>query len=124
MTGIIAELHALPRGRFRVMLGPKVLVASATDPEHAACRALLALGITGTLVTRWTGANHDAVRMAIEAGARMSMVEESATGLRRVKWRPVDREAMDALENRVGAPADGVSGSVGPSVTMSSNASV
>ncbi len=44
-------------------------LAVAGDPEHAACRALLAMGVTGSLRTRWKSAAHDAMALDIERGA-------------------------------------------------------
>ena len=56
---------------FRVLLEDgDVLLARTADPEHDACRALLSQGITGKLITRWAGSNHDSMILDIEKGAR------------------------------------------------------
>ena len=87
---IRVEIVPLPRGRFCAMLGSRVLVATSTDAERAACRALLALGIKGEMVTRWKGADHDAMSFPhIEAAAKFTIVDEATRGLRKVRWRPM-----------------------------------
>jgi hypothetical protein len=48
-----------------------VLVANSIQPEHDACRALLAQGITGTLVTHHAGEAHPSLAMGIAWGARV-----------------------------------------------------
>jgi hypothetical protein len=45
--------------RFRVTYLGKTLIESARDPEHEACRALLAQGIKGKLVPRQLGGSHE-----------------------------------------------------------------
>ncbi|MFM9939433.1 MAG: hypothetical protein ACKVP7_08050 [Hyphomicrobiaceae bacterium] len=50
------------------------------DPEHAACRALLARGITGQLSVRWRGSNHAASSFDIERGARFAISESRQRG--------------------------------------------
>lgn len=71
----------------RVTFEGEQLLTSA-DPEHDACRALLARGITGTLVTRWKGAAHDAMRLDIERAAGFRTVDARKDGPRTAPWRP------------------------------------
>ena len=67
---IEVALHPVREGVWSVMRGGVVLVASSIQPEHDACRALLAQGITGTLVTRHAGEAHQSLAMGIAWGAR------------------------------------------------------
>lgn len=63
------EIEPIGRGKFCVRHEGEILLAGTHDPEHDACRALLAHGITGTLVTRWRGSRIDSMRMDIARGA-------------------------------------------------------
>lgn len=74
--------------RFRVWHRDEVLIESARDPEHAACRALAARGLTGRLVSRWKDAAHDAMSMDIAWGAGRRAAEGDRQGLRFAKWNP------------------------------------
>ena len=56
--------------RFRVHYAGGVLIESTPDPERDACRALIALGITGTLRTRWRGAKHWSMQLNVVTGTR------------------------------------------------------
>lgn len=67
------EIEAAGRNDLRVHYGDKVLIERTRDPEFAACRALLALGKRGTLVTRWRGSRIDAMRVYIEQGAEFTV---------------------------------------------------
>lgn len=67
---IEVALHPAREGVWSVMREGVVLVANSTQPEHDACRALLAQGITGTLVTRHAGDPHQSLAMSIAWGAR------------------------------------------------------
>lgn len=75
------------KGRIRVTFRGEVLVEHR-DPEFAACRALLARGITGMLVTRWKGSAHDAMRVPIERGARLSTSEPDRRKIGFVAFQP------------------------------------
>jgi hypothetical protein len=58
----IQQTHYTSTGaRYRLTYLGATLIESARDPEYEACRALLARGITGTLVTqpRRLGASHE-----------------------------------------------------------------
>ena len=57
--------------RYRVTYLGATLVESARDPEFEACRALLARGITGTLVTYSPGGSVPRMRVDIEKGAKL-----------------------------------------------------
>lgn len=83
--------------RWRVThAGGVVLVDSSRDPEHYACRALLALGVTGTVETWHAGAKHAAMRIDIEHGAGRS-VSESQTGLRNRRWVPFEHAERNLM---------------------------
>ena len=70
--------------RFRVTYQGETLIEEARDPEHEACRALLALRITGTLLTRWKGSNCHAMRLDIERDAGVTIDDTP----RRSQWTP------------------------------------
>ena len=82
-------------GRFSVTYGGETLVASARDPGTDACRALLARGITGRLVTRWVGSDHDAMSMDIAAISTRRVEESDRHGLRVVAFRAFDPASLD-----------------------------
>lgn len=63
------EIAAKGRGRYIVRHAGRVLIASTSDPEHDACRLLLAMGCMGTLQTRWRGSEVVALRLDIVTGA-------------------------------------------------------
>jgi hypothetical protein len=65
------------------------LIESSRDPELDACRALVAIGITGRLAVWRSGAAHAASRVDIERGAKWSAVETDH-GPRFVPWQPFD----------------------------------
>lgn len=71
-----------------------LLVADASDPEHAAARALVALGHTGPFEVWIPSASEQGkwivslrIKSAREA-AKFSMVEEDRRGLKLVRYRP------------------------------------
>ena len=72
-----------------------VLLENARDPEFQACRALLALGLTGQLVTYSVGSSTPRMRIDIRAGAKMSTTAEG----RFVRWQPFDRELVGRAAN-------------------------
>src|SRR5262245_32112513 len=65
--------------RYRVMYLGKTLIESTRDPEFEACRALLAKGVTGTLVTYSPGSSVSRMRIDIAKGAQL-MTIDNATG--------------------------------------------
>lgn len=80
------EIEPIGRGKFSVRHEGEILLAGTRDPEHDACRALLAHGITGTLVTRWLGSRIDSMRIDIARGATWT--------LRGIKVRPFVENAV------------------------------
>lgn len=68
------------------------VLLTANDPEHEACRVLLAKGIKGPLRVRWKGASHDAARLDIETGAAKTVRENDKHSPRMVTWTPFWRE--------------------------------
>ena len=96
------EIELLPHSptaahlRYRVTHLGQVLIASTRDPEYDACRALLALGIAGTMTTFNRGSPTPCMRIDIERGAQMRTNEGTKAGPRLAKWRPFDRFDDDA----------------------------
>lgn len=89
---VIARLIPLwkPRGRFGyaydVELHGELIVAGSRDPEHDACRALQARGITGKLQLIDGNTGKPRTRIDIEAGAKWRVSEEDTDGLRLRRW--------------------------------------
>jgi hypothetical protein len=82
--------------RYRVNYAGNVLVDSSRYPEFDACRALLALGLTGKVEVWRPGAAFPAMRIDIERGARLTVSETEDHGPRMVRCRPAPtRELRD-----------------------------
>ena len=65
----IERMHYRSTGaRYRVTYLGETLIESARDPEFEACRALLANGVTGTLVTYSPGSSVPRMKVDIEKG--------------------------------------------------------
>jgi len=81
--------HYTPAGaRYRVTYLGETLIGSARDPEYEACRALLAKGIKGMLVTYSPGRLVARMRIDIETGAQLTIIENAKEGPRRARYRP------------------------------------
>jgi hypothetical protein len=74
--------------RFRVTHLGETLIESARDPEYEACRALLAKGIKGKMVTYSRGSLVTRMRIDIETGAKLTIIENAKEGPRRARYRP------------------------------------
>lgn len=81
--------------RYRVTHLGAVLIESTRDPEFEACRALLAKGITGTMVTYSPGSPVPRMRLDIEKGAALMTIESATVGLRICRYKPHPRAADD-----------------------------
>jgi hypothetical protein len=85
----IEPTHSTGTGaRYRVTHSGKTLIESARDPEYQACRALLAKGIRGELVTYRPGSLVARMRIDIETGAQLTIIENAKEGPRRARYRP------------------------------------
>jgi len=73
--------------RYRVMHLGKTLVASTRDPEFEACRAMLAKGFKGTLVSYGPGSSVPSVSVDIERGARLAAIENDKDGPKIGRYR-------------------------------------
>jgi hypothetical protein len=80
--------------RYRVNYAGNLLVDSSRYPEFDACRALLALGLTGKVEVWRHGAAFPAMRIDIERGARLTISETEDHGPRLVRWRPVPTKEL------------------------------
>ena len=87
--------YTLAGARYRVTYLGATLVESARDPEFEACRALLARGITGTLVTYSPGSSVPRMRVDIEKGAKLTIVENAKDGPRTARYRPHPSSAQE-----------------------------
>jgi hypothetical protein len=63
-------------------------LGSARDPEFEACRALLAKGITGTLLTYSPGSSVPRMKVDIEKGAKLATIDNANDGPRLGRYRP------------------------------------
>ena len=74
--------------RYRVTYLGETLIQSARDPAFEACRALLAKGVKGRLVTYSPGSSVPRVRVDIETGARLTTIDNATEGPRIGHYRP------------------------------------
>jgi hypothetical protein len=74
--------------RYRVTYLGETLIESARDPEFETCRALLAKGVTGTLVTYSPGSSVPRMRVDIAKGAQLMTINNATDGPRIGRYRP------------------------------------
>ena len=74
--------------RYRVTYQGATLIESARDPAFEACRALLARGIVGRLVTYSPGSSVPRLRVDIEQGATLMTIDNANDGPRFGRYRP------------------------------------
>lgn len=74
--------------RWRVFHDGAVLVPSTRDPTFDACRFLAGRGAIGRLEVWHVGQAHAAVRLDIERGASLTVMEGEKCGPRIVPWKP------------------------------------
>ena len=84
--------------RWRVWHLGKVLIEATRDPEPAACRALLELGITGRAETYGLGGTAPRLRFDIEALAELSTDEAGTPRFRSYRAFRPDGVAADGRE--------------------------
>ena len=85
----IERTHYTSTGaRYRVTYLDETLIESARDPAFEACRALLAKGIVGTLVTYSPGSSVPRLRVDIEKGSKLMAVDNANDGPRFGRYRP------------------------------------
>ena len=93
------------------------------DPEHAACRALRAMGITGRALFVHKDSGMPGLSMNIERAADFATVEDAKSGLRTIRYVPFARDGVtppasdeefgtDIAERSFSAPGDGVADAV------------
>jgi hypothetical protein len=104
----IAPTHLTENGqRYRVSWAGKTLIESTRNPEHDACRALLARGITGRLEVWRAGTTFPASSIDIERGAGWTISETEEHGPRLVRWRPFEHSDGDAISRSDGSGKNG-----------------
>jgi len=92
--------------RYSVTYRGAMLVENTRTPAFAACRALLARGITGRLEVWRPGKASADMQLDIETGAGLTISETDAHGLQVVPWRPFAQDPQNApLSSDVRAPA-------------------
>ena len=72
-----------------------MLVENTRTPAFAACRALLARGITGRLEVWRPGKTCADMQLDIETGAGLTISETDAHGLQVVPWQPFARHPVE-----------------------------
>jgi hypothetical protein len=106
MTKVWIEPHRKGGGgyRYRIKLGDRVLMESSRVPTYDACRALLALGITGRLEVWRPGSAHPAMLVPdIERAAGYTVIENEKIGPVLGKYSPF---GLDGVSRASGsAPA-------------------
>ncbi len=98
--------------RYRATYAGSVLIETSLNPEFDACRALLAMGITGSMEVWRPGATFPTMTLDIERGAGLTVSETDANGLRIVRWQPFSDAAPNAVLSRCIEPRTAVSGPV------------
>jgi hypothetical protein len=84
--------------RYRVTYQGEV-IKSARDPEFVACRALLARGIRGALLTRTLGSSvPTGLRIDIEKGAGLTTIESEKVGPKLGRYAPHPKSNGTATE--------------------------
>lgn len=83
--------------RYGAIWNGERIVTDSPDPEHDACRALLAMGITGRMETRTGGKLR--MRFDIEYGAGRMTTESDRGGLHTGKYRVPPWESMRAAND-------------------------
>jgi hypothetical protein len=74
--------------RYRVTYLGETLIESTRDPAFEACRALLARGIVGKLVTYSPGSSVPRLRVDIEKGSKLMTIDNANDGPRFGRYRP------------------------------------
>jgi hypothetical protein len=75
------------------------LIESSRVPALEACRALLALGITGKLEVWRPGKAWPDMQLDIEEGAKLTVIETEKEGPRFGWWRPFSDATLDAVSS-------------------------
>jgi hypothetical protein len=92
---------------YSVEFAGELIVEGSNNPEHDACRALLANGITGPLLLLDCATGKERSRIDIERGA-LWLVSEEQRGFRVRRWAPTDAEDSprtgESLEGNAAAP--------------------
>jgi hypothetical protein len=102
-----ARLHPIGKhGVYNVLFDGKLLVENSRVPELDACRALLAMGISGelTLCDGKTGKRRSIVD--IEGAVKLTVEENNTTGPRFRKWRPFHVKAQQTGNGTPHSPED------------------
>ena len=74
--------------KWRATLDGNVIVDAHRDPEHAACRALLAMGITGRVIFQHASSGTAGLSMDIMHGANLITYDDDEQGLRTRQYGP------------------------------------
>ena len=103
MTPIRLTLELTPTGRYRAMLGAKLLVTSR-EPFYSAARVLLAEGLDPETVleAQHKGSPIVAMRAKLGEAARWTVIESDEGGLQRRLWKPhplAEKRRQDAAQS-------------------------
>jgi hypothetical protein len=74
------------KDRWNAYYKGELLVEGSVDPEHDACRKLLALAHKGRVYFRHRGENYVSMQLDIERGAKKCAKEEAGRSVRIANW--------------------------------------
>jgi hypothetical protein len=107
MTAHRIDIESIALGershRYRVKFRGSVLIANCRVPGLDACRALLALGITGTLEMWRAGKMWPDMELDIERGAKLTVEESDRQTPRFIRWRPREDASANASRGSEGS---------------------
>ena len=90
--------------RYRVTYAGSILIESSRVPALDACRALLALGITGKLEMWRQDKAWPDMQLEIEGGAKLTVIETEKEGPRFGWWQPFSHATPNAVPFRSISP--------------------
>jgi hypothetical protein len=97
----VAHIHPRQAGRrYDVEFEGEVLVRGSRDEACDFARALLARGITGSVMILDGSSGRPRYIVNIEAAARLTVREDSRKGPCFVKWKPMTKRARERVEGR------------------------
>jgi len=89
--------------RYRATYAGSILIEGNRVPALDACRALLALGITGKLEVWRPGKVWADMQLEIEGGAKLTVEESDRQTPRFVRWRPREDASANAPQGSEGS---------------------
>jgi len=85
---------------YRVTYNGEPIVRASHDPEFAACRELAARGHTGRLEVYRVDTTAPSIRLDIEKGALLCVLETEREGPRLARWKPMTADRLPNGDRR------------------------